>query len=69
MTWHEMLRAASKTQFALIVHVETRIEGVRDTLKETNDKLDRLLGYPAPKRWPCRSMAAQEVDLPVRQLA
>ncbi|HEV7285965.1 MAG TPA: hypothetical protein VGN75_14010 [Kaistia sp.] len=33
-----------------IVRVETQMEGVRDTLKEMNDKLDRLLGYPAPKR-------------------
>lgn len=46
----ETALSASIDQPARIVRVETQMEGVRDTLKEMNDKLDRLLGYPAPKR-------------------
>jgi hypothetical protein len=44
----ESARAVAGDQPARIVRVETQMEGVRDTLKEMNDKLDRLLGYPAP---------------------
>jgi hypothetical protein len=50
VTQIEMALSASTDQPARIVRVETQMEGVRDTLKEMNDKLDRLLGYPAPKR-------------------
>jgi hypothetical protein len=50
VTQLEVALAASTDQPARIVRVETQMEGVRDTLKEMNDKLDRLLGYPAPKR-------------------
>lgn len=50
VTQLEVALSASTDQPARIVRVETQMEGVRDTLKEMNDKLDRLLGYPAPKR-------------------
>lgn len=50
VTQVEAALSASMDQPARIVRVETQMEGVRDTLKEMNDKLDRLLGYPAPAR-------------------
>ncbi|WP_336801581.1 hypothetical protein [Kaistia sp. MMO-174] len=46
----ELAQATSGDQPMRIVRVETQMEGVRGTLKEMNDKLDRLLGYPAPAR-------------------
>lgn len=50
VTQVETALAASTDQPTRIVRVETQMEGVRGTLKEMNDKLDRLLGYPAPTK-------------------